>query len=260
MTEHAFAICAYKESAYLEACISSLENQTVPSPIIICTSTPCEYIQNIADRHGLQVYVRDGSSDIQDDWNFACDHAEAKWVTVAHQDDVYAEQYVEKMLEKIHKSKNAVMAFSDYRPILHNKISMDRNCRLRRLLRLPMKWSLFAKSRFFKKRCLSMGNCISCPSVIYNKEIIHDKVFTSELRYSLDWDTFLKYAGYKERFVYVDKPLVFYRIHSEATSMEFINNNHRIEEDIIMFRKFWPSFIVKIIMHFYVRAYQTYRD
>ena len=28
---HTFAICAYKESPYLEACIRSLKGQTVPS-------------------------------------------------------------------------------------------------------------------------------------------------------------------------------------------------------------------------------------
>ena len=260
LTEHAFAVCAYKESPYLEACICSLEKQTVSSPIVICTSTPCDFISEIAERHGLPLFVRDGESDIQADWNFAARQVDATWVTIAHQDDIYNEKYVESMMGKIRKSKNAIMAFSDYRPIIHGKISMDRNCRLRRILRSPMRWSLLAKNRFFKKRFLSMGNCISCPSVMYNKELIDGDIFTSKLRYSLDWDTFLKFSYRKERFVYVVKPLVYYRIHSEATSMKYINDNRRVDEDITMFRKFWPSFIVKIIMHFYVKAYQTYKD
>ena len=34
-TNHTFAICAYKESPYLEECIQSLMNQTVKSDILI---------------------------------------------------------------------------------------------------------------------------------------------------------------------------------------------------------------------------------
>ena len=39
-TNHTFAICAYKESPYLEECITSLMEQTVKSEIFIATSTP----------------------------------------------------------------------------------------------------------------------------------------------------------------------------------------------------------------------------
>ena len=47
-TDHTFAVCAYKESPYLESCIKSLISQTVKSNIIVCTSTPCEFIENMA--------------------------------------------------------------------------------------------------------------------------------------------------------------------------------------------------------------------
>ena len=44
---HTFAICAYKESPFLEECIQSLLGQTIPSTIIIVTSTDNAYIQKI---------------------------------------------------------------------------------------------------------------------------------------------------------------------------------------------------------------------
>ena len=44
MRFHTFAICAYKDSPYLEACIRSLKSQTVPSEIICTTSTPSRYL------------------------------------------------------------------------------------------------------------------------------------------------------------------------------------------------------------------------
>ena len=179
MIKHAFVICAYKESQHLEACIQSLEKQTVKSPTIVCTSTPCEFIKDIAERHGLPYVIREGKSDIQDDWNFACRQADADWVTVAHQDDIYNENYVADMLKKVGKYPDAIMAFSDYRPIIHGEISIDRNCRLRRILRYPMCFPALAESRFFKKRMLSLGNCICCPTVMYNMQKIDGDVFTS---------------------------------------------------------------------------------
>ena len=58
--KHVFAVCAYKDSPYLEQCIRSLKAQTVPSHIIICTSTPSSYIDRLAWKYGLQVCVRQG--------------------------------------------------------------------------------------------------------------------------------------------------------------------------------------------------------
>lgn len=43
----------------------------------------------MAKIHDIPLYVRDGKSDIQDDWNFACEKADTRLVTIAHQDDCY---------------------------------------------------------------------------------------------------------------------------------------------------------------------------
>ena len=51
--DHTFAICAYKESPYLEECILSLKNQTVKSNIIMATSTPNEWIQGLAEKYEI---------------------------------------------------------------------------------------------------------------------------------------------------------------------------------------------------------------
>ena len=96
--DHTFAVCAYKDSPYLEECVRSLSNQTVPANIILCTSTPSPYIEEIAGRYGIRVYVREGKSDIQDDWNFAYEKAQTRYVTLAHHDDIYGPDYLEAFL------------------------------------------------------------------------------------------------------------------------------------------------------------------
>lgn len=257
--KHTFAVCAYKESEYLEKCIRSLMKQSVKSKVIVCTSTPCEFIDNIAKKYKLPVYVREGKSDIRDDWNFAYNTADTDYVTIAHQDDVYNQEYVENMLRKSEKyNGDFLMFYTGYRPIKGDQITSDINCKLRAVLRKPMQVPLFARTRFMKRASLSLGNSICCPAVTYNKAKLGKNVFTSELKFNIDWDTFLKLADMNGRFLYVPKSLTYYRVHDGATSKEFIENNNRITEDTIMFNKFWPGWVTKIIMKFYKKAYDTY--
>ena len=95
---HTFAICAYKESPYLEEAIKSIVNQDVKTNYIIGTSTPNNYIEKLAKKYKIKYYVRDGKSDIQDDWNFIYNKANTELVTVAHQDDIYDKNNTKEIL------------------------------------------------------------------------------------------------------------------------------------------------------------------
>ena len=261
---HTFAICAYKESPYLEACVQSLLAQTRKSPVIMCTSTPCPYISDIAEKYRIPLYVRDGESDIRKDWNFAYDCADTDFVTVTHQDDVYASEYVEafyRTLKKIKDPSYITMYLTDYHPLKagdHSK--RDINSRIRRLLRTPLKLRCLSDKKWIKKGILAFGNSICCPTVTYNKARLGASVFVSEYKFNIDWDTFFRLAGQEGMFAYCDRPLVYYRVHDGATSMEFIENHLRVEEDTRMFEQFWPAWVSGLIMKFYKKAYKTYTN
>lgn len=258
-TNHTFAVCAYKESPYLEECVKSLMEQTVSTNIIMATSTPCEYISRVAEKYGIPLYVREGKSDIRDDWNFAYDKAETDWVTIAHQDDRYNKEYVKEFLETIQKYQNPTAFITDYIPIKNGVIGpRDINSKIRRLLRKPLKNKTMAGKRFWKRAVLCLGDSICCPAVTYNKALLGKSFFTSELKYNIDWDTFLKLADMEGSMAYIEKPLTYYRVHDGATSKEFIVDNRRELDDRVMFAKFWPKWIVSIIMVFYKKAYKTY--
>ena len=94
MISHTFAVCAYGESPYLEKSIRSVVHQSVRSRVIVCTSTPCAYIENLAKKYQLPYYVRDGKSSLQADWNFAYNQAGTEYVTITHQDDIYQKDYL----------------------------------------------------------------------------------------------------------------------------------------------------------------------
>lgn len=260
-TNHTFAVCAYKESPYLDECLQSLVSQSVKTNIILCTSTPNDLIKSMAEKYDIPMFVRDGQSDIRDDWNFAYDSSNTDYVTIAHQDDLYHKDYVKTFVEKRKDYKDIIIFFPDYMPIKNGIVGKrDKNNIIRHMLRTPMKFKMLANKKFWKKRILSLGNTIVCPLVTYNKKMLGPSVFTSELKFNIDWDTFLKLANYDGRFLYADSALGFYRIHDGATSKEFIVSNTRVIDDTVMFNKFWPKWVTKLIMKVYVKAYDTYSD
>lgn len=258
---HVFSVCAYKESQYLDECVESLKKQKLQSEIIICTSTPCDFIQEVAQKYQVPLYIREGQSDIRDDWNFAYNTACAEYVTIAHQDDVYDPLYTEEMQKKLKETEDSIMFLTDYIPLKNGeKGNRDINSKIRRLLRIPLKNQFLSKKKWVRKLTLAFGNSICCPSVTYHKRNLGEDVFTSEYKFNIDWDTFYKLSQKDGSFVYADKPLVWYRIHDEATSKAFIENQLRITEDTDMFQKFWPAWIVKLLMIFYRKAYDTYNS
>ena len=111
---HTFVILAYKQSPYLQACVDSILAQTVPSEIIICTSTPNNYIQGIADKHGISVHVNTNGGSIGKDWNFGMRSAATQYVTLAHQDDIYHADFAEKCiaLAEQNEASKPLMAFT----------------------------------------------------------------------------------------------------------------------------------------------------
>ena len=255
-SNHTFTICAYKESEYLEECIKSLKSQTVKSNIIICTSTPNKYIEKLAKKYKLELFIKDGKSDIQDDWNFAVSNCKTDLVTVAHQDDIYHEDYLKNILSGY--TGKELMLFTEQFYYKNGKVCKDKNTSIKRFLKLPLR-TKFRNIRWIRKLTLAFGNTINCPSVTYNIKLLGTPIFTSDLKFGLDWDTFRKIYSKKGKIYYTSKPSIYYRVHDEATSKTFIVNNKRYDEDVIMFRKFWPMWIVKIIMKFYVKCYDVYK-
>lgn len=255
---HTFSICAYKESSHLEECIKSVVQQRETSEAILCTSTPSNFLEELARKYDIPLFIREGKSDIQDDWNFSCENAKTPWVTVAHQDDVYDKNYSSKLIEAIKQEPTAIMAFTDYLPIKNGHISTDLNSRMKRLFRTPMRIKFFRHSKFFKKYFQGFGNAISCPCVAYNKELIEGDIFTSPLKFALDWDTFVKFSRFDNPFIYIHEKLFYYRIHDEATSKDFTVNDTRQEEEMYMFRQFWPDWVIGLGFKLYQKSYKTY--
>lgn len=257
-TNHTFAICAYGESEYLEECIKSLKNQTVPTNIIISTATPSDFVYNMAEKYDLPLYINNGEHGITQDWNFAYEHANTDYVTIAHQDDVYGEKYVETLLENVTNIRRPLLFFTDYAE-LRDKNVVDKNklLKTKRLLLAPLRFKILWNSIWVRRRILSLGSAICCPSVTYYKPNLPSPLFLNGFRSCEDWETWERVSKLKGAFIYSNQILTYHRIHEDSETSKIIHDNKRTEEDFIMYRKFWPEWIAKILIKKYAASQKS---
>lgn len=259
MRNHTFAICAYKESPYLEFCIRSLMRQSVPSKLLLCTSTPNLLISGLAEKYGIPLHIREGESDIQEDWNFAYEKADTEYVTIAHQDDIYHRDYAKYMQKYLKRYPDTLIAMTDYKIIdQENRARGDVSLLVKELLKLPLRIPCLADKRCVKLGVQSLGNAICCPSVCYHKSLLGEKIFHSSFKYTLDWEAFCEIGSHQGRFTYIPRCLFYYRIHEGATTKKCLRNHQKEQEERAMFERFWPHWAVDLLMKPYKLSYKSY--
>ena len=258
--DHTWALCAYGESPYLEECIRSLKAQTVQSRIILSTSTPSAYIDEIAGRYAVPVFSHEGGG-IGRDWNAAYDLSETGVVTIAHQDDLYEPDYTETMLKEVNRAKDPILFFSDYEELRNGKrVHDNKNLKIKRVMLAPLKAKALRNSRFVRRRILSMGSPICCPSVTYVKAKNGETIFSTEMKVSLDWDQWEKQSRKKGAFVYSPRVLMLHRVHEGSETTKLIGDHTRGKEDLEMFRRFWPEGIAKWLAGRYAKSEESNKE
>ena len=213
---HTFAICAYKESPFLEECIQSLLGQTIPSTIIIVTSTDNAYIQNMAEKYHLELFINHGESGITQDWMFAYRSARTELMTGAI------------------VNKNTLL-------------------KVKRTMLLPLHLKIFHNSIFVRRRVLSFGCPICCPSVTFVKDNLPDQIFFPGFRSDEDWQAWELLSRKRGAFVYCNRILMYHRIHDGSETSAILGDSARGNEDFQMFCKFWPKPIARLL----TRAYSS---
>lgn len=251
-SDHTFAVCAYKQSPYLGECIDSLLKQSVLSRVIVCTSTPNDYIKSLCDKYSLPLFVSAGGSGIAKDWNFALKSADCPLVTIAHQDDVYKPGYLESALFYVNRAKRPLLFFSGYSE-LRGQVECDNNTLLniKRLMLRPLEREKNSSSVFVRRRILSLGDPIDCPSITYVLPHLPSPLFKEEYHGSLDWQMLEEVSRLSGDFIYNPTVLMSHRIHAGSETSSLIKSHQRSDEDLEMFCKFWPKPIASLIAKAY---------
>ena len=234
--KHTFVILAYNISDDLEECIKSVINQSVKSNIVIATSTPNDYIFDLASEYSLGVMVNKAKSNKGRDYNFAIKSFDTPLVTIAHQDDLYDRNYTKKIKKCYKKNKDATIIFTDnYEIHGDKKIKKSRKLFWIRYHLFPLNISFFQNKKFFKLRSLKRDKFICTSSITFVKKNIADDIFPTNLKYDNDWQGLIDLAKKDTKFVYLKEKLVGYRVEEKA------DNKIKNKEDELILRNMYPK-------------------
>ena len=254
-SNHTFAVCAYKESPYLDDCLQSLANQSVKANIIIVTSTPNDSIEKASERYGVPLFVTHAKPGIASDWNHAVSRADTELVTIAHQDDLYEPRYLEEMLELVNGSDDPLLYFTNYGEFRDGvRVDDNRLLSVKRTMLAPLKNKAARGSRFVRRRVLSFGSAICCPSVTLIKSKLTPNFFRDEYRSNLDWQAWATLASQTGDFIYNPRIMMYHRIHEDSETSHLIEDSSRGAEDLEMLESFWPKPIAGIIYKWYAKG------
>lgn len=256
-SEHCFVIPAYGDSPHLAECLESLSSQSLPSPILVCTSTPNKAIETAASEFGAILHVNPAGGGIGKDWNFALSKASSKWVTIAHQDDVYLPDFSERTLEAARSVKDGVLVFTDYAELQDGIRPSTALLRIKRvLLELGFLGGAIARNTFMKVNTLRFGCSIPCPAVTINQEKAALR-FREDLKIDLDWAAWLELAKAPGAYCYVRKVCMLHRVHEQSETTAGIASGIRSQEDLLILQKMWPKAIANAILSTYHVAYKS---
>jgi glycosyltransferase involved in cell wall biosynthesis len=260
--DHSFVIPVYLAAPNLAALIESLRAQDgARSDILLSSSTPSTELEEIARRYAIPLRVNPQRVDISADWNFALAAATTKFVTLAHQDDLFEISYVSRLRAALCANPGAIMAFCDYSE--HSpQGSRSRNFNLR--VKRALCWRAFGARECIsatrdKVRLLSLGNPICCPSVMLDRSKIPDFRFPVGFSTNLDWMAWLDLARRPGGFVYVCERLVSKGVHADSATTATIANRSRMREDRTLFDALWPRPIAAVLAAAYRLAYLANR-
>lgn len=254
------AICAYKECPYLEESIKAIVSQTVKPNILISTSTPNKYIQNLADRYGIEVRINNDGGQIKD-YNFAMRQCKTSLGMLAHQDDLLDKKYVERCLQELNKAKKPIIVCTNYLE-MHNDVVDTKPSvmiRIKRILIWPIKYNWLRSTIFGKRLCMLAGNPITHPSVMCVMSEMPRTCFREKYKSSMDWDLWERLSRKKGDFIYINDVLLYHRMNDDNQTAKLLKTTSaRYDDEYEILCRFWPKPVAKFIMRFYSKSEKFY--
>lgn len=259
LIDHAFVVPAYGDSPYLDACLESLRGQTLQgSRVVVSSSTPSPLQERVARRFDAEYSVHGPNRGIGADWNAAFARGERSWVTIAHQDDVYAQSFVERTMDAAHRSPDASMIFTRYSELSDG--SVRRRSSMMRvkdvLLEIGFVGADRIRTKSAKLRVLRLGCPIGCPAVTLGPSAL-PHAFREDLRLDVDWEAWIRLAKGRGAFHYIRQELMQHRIHGKSETSAGIRDGRRRTEDIEIFNMMWPKPIARLLARAYALSYEA---
>ena len=179
------------------------------------------------------------------------------YATIAHQDDTYAPQYGEWVMEQLTAYPDSLICHTRYQEKIGHRVTADTvNLKIKNAMSRFV--NLFApRCRWLRSRVLALGDFVGCPSVSYHLTNLKDFTFDDSLHVTLDWDGWRRIFQRKGRICYVKQCAMTHRLHEGAETSAAIADHSRQQEDLLMFQRFWPKPIAGFLAKRYQKSLKT---
>ena len=216
-------IPTYNRVKYLERTLNSVLNQSFDSYEIIVvdaasTDGTKEYLERVQSPMVRVVRYEDNLG-MFGNMNRALSHADVKYVSIFHDDDIMAPNFIEKQYELLSNNPKVVMAHTasyvideDDRimgkhPLCSNTVTIEGDEFVNVVLREPENYSIVA------------------PSVCLNLDLIEDRViFDPRMILWGDLDCWIRLSKYGS-IAYIKEHLIYYRVHKESGATIILEGN-----------------------------------
>jgi glycosyltransferase involved in cell wall biosynthesis len=250
-SDHTFVVPAHGDSPFLAGCLASLRAQTLASRIVVATSTLSAHIASAARAAEVEVVVNPERRGIGADWNFALDRAGRRFVTLAHQDDVYAPGFLEQTLAAFARQEGG-LCFTGYQEI--DDAGAPVSSRVSRVKHL-IEAATLGRARAVRgprlRAYLSFGNPLPCSSVTFDTARLPGFRFSEAYASNLDWDAWWRLMAAGETFARAPARLVGRRHNALTATARLKRDGTRAAEDLILFRRAWPRPLADLIATVY---------
>jgi hypothetical protein len=231
--------------------------QTLASPVLVTTSTPSPFIEDAAKAVGAPLLINPQGGGIAADWNFALHASGARFVTLAHQDDVYFPAFLARSLALLKDKPAACLAFTGYVEIGDDGAHVrSRTSLVKHALERMILGEALAPGPGRLRAFLAFGNPLPCSSVTFDRQRLGDFAFSSAFRSNLDWDAWLRLLDAGEVFARTPERLVGRRHNRLTETSALTREGVRRSEDLILFRRLWPRPAAELIALAYKVGYR----
>ncbi len=255
--DHAFVVMAHGDSPFLTGCLASLRAQSLSSRIAVTTSTPSPFIKETAAAAAAPLIVNPERGGIAADWNFALRAGAARYVTLAHQDDVYFPPFLAASLDLLAAVPGAALSFTGYVEIGDNGSPVrSRTSLIKHALEAMTLGRRTAPGPARLRAFLSLANPLPCSSVTFDRARLGDFAFSDAFRSNLDWDAWLRLLDDGALFARTAERLVGRRHNQLTATTALTREGVREREDQVMFRRLWPRPVADLIALAYKAGYR----
>jgi glycosyltransferase involved in cell wall biosynthesis len=253
-SDHAFVVLAYGASPFLGDCLRSLREQSTVGRVVVSTSTPSDEIAAAAAAYGAAMIVNPRRDGIAGDWNFGLAAGDARYVTLAHQDDIYRPGFLEASMAALRD--RGTLCFTGYSEVDDaGRVTNSKISRVQHLIEALTLAGSRRPSAWRMRAFLAFGNPLPCSSVTFDREPLKDFTFSNDFASNLDWDAWLRLLNAGAQFVRVPERLVGRRRNQHSATSGLIADGRRQAEDLRMFRRIWPRPVADAIAYVYRSGY-----